>query len=210
MSHANSMASSQRHMLGENETNAHSSTPFTAATSALSHGQPKGTSRPANLTIPPTEGKDSNVSLTVNFLPSKFSRPVSPGGMYKRKNAKGAKDGGGVIPKVGGGREAFKSGESRMPGENDDDYDGVDNVRATWFGGPAGRKKKLRWNRFKWIMFVMNTIVSRGTLTNLPSFWLIVSLYQAYLIFSRGTHRLLGDVVQHLDGRGCCARGQSH
>lgn len=39
-----------------------------------------------------------------------------------------------------------------MPGENDEDYDGVD---------PGGKGGKLRWNRFKWILFGTNTIVRR-------------------------------------------------
>lgn len=89
-------------------------------------------------------------SLSVNFLPSKFSGPNSVG-IYKRK--------GGSVRKQGGGREAFKRGEARMPGANDDDYDGVD-VRKTWFGGPGAKRTRLRWNKFKWILFTTNFLVS--------------------------------------------------
>ena len=54
----------------------------------------------------------------------------------------------------GGGRDAFKANESRMPGDGDDDYDGVDFEKSGRKGG------RLRWNRFKWILFVSNLVVS--------------------------------------------------
>lgn len=47
-----------------------------------------------------------------------------------------------------------------MPGEGDDDYDGVNDA---WFGGKAGGhpKHRMRWNRFKWILFLSNVTVRR-------------------------------------------------
>ncbi|KAK7061293.1 hypothetical protein R3P38DRAFT_2828667 [Favolaschia claudopus] len=90
----------------------------------------------------------SNVSLTVNYLPSKF--PEMTSGPRKRRNGKGMDSFG---PKRGGGREAFRSGEARMPGHNDEDYDGVNT--SEWLKG-RGRK---RWNRFKWILFLTNTLL---------------------------------------------------
>jgi hypothetical protein len=97
-------------------------------------------------------------SLSVNYLPSKFSNAV----ITKRR--KGGKNGGYLVPKQGGGREAFKSNESRMPGENDDDYDGLD-----MFGAKEGgrTRPKGRWNRFKWCLFVANFIVSAAS----PCLW---------------------------------------
>lgn len=109
----------------------------------------------------------SSISLTVNYQPSKFSNSLlSPGGSRRRKGGKGDL----VVPKLGGGVDAFKSGEARIPGQNDEDYDGVS---GGWFGGNSA-PKKLRWNKFKWILFVANCIVS--------SLW----LYLTYpiLIFS--------------------------
>lgn len=94
-----------------------------------------------------SSGKD--VSLSVNYLPSKFSRPHSPG-IHKRK--KGEKD-DDFYPKRGGGRDAFRSNEARMPGSNDEDYDGV---TGSWSSATKGR---LRWNKFKWILFFSNTLV---------------------------------------------------
>lgn len=96
----------------------------------------------------PVTNTSSNVSLTVNYVPSKFSAP----GARKRK-------GEPAIPKRGGGVEAFRSGESRMPGQNDDDYDGVS---SGWFMGKEGGRtppRKLRWTKFKWILFVANSLV---------------------------------------------------
>jgi len=100
---------------------------------------------------PPFDG--SNVSLTVNYLPSKL--PSLTSGPRRRRNGKGIDL---MMRKQGGGVEAFRSGEARMPGANDDDYDGVG---SGWFGGNSGPKdrRKARWNKFKWILFVANTIL---------------------------------------------------
>ncbi|KAJ7179592.1 hypothetical protein C8R46DRAFT_1074185 [Mycena filopes] len=94
---------------------------------------------------PPLDG--SSVSLTVNYLPSKFPS-LAASGPRKRRNGKGID---AMMPKRGGGVEAFRSGESRMPGQNDEDYDGVN------FGGKG---RKLRWNKFKWILFLANIVLS--------------------------------------------------
>lgn len=85
-------------------------------------------------------------SLSITYIPSKFSRPLSPGVSYRKANKSGP-DG---LVKRGGGREAFANGASRMPGAGDDDYDGLHS------GSKVG---KLRWNRFKWIIFFTNTVV---------------------------------------------------
>ncbi|KAF8581691.1 hypothetical protein K439DRAFT_1353233 [Ramaria rubella] len=105
---------------------------------------------------PPTSLRD--VSLTVNYLPTKFSRPHSPG-VHKRKG----KGGGGdpEVPKRGGGREAFKRGEARMPGVGDEDYDGV----MPREGGKT--KPRLRWNKFKWMLFLTNSLLSAYSIVGL-------------------------------------------
>lgn len=109
----------------------------------------------------------SNLSLSVNYLPSKFSSGILVGGGEARRRP-GTFDGVDFIgvPKMGGGIDVFKSGEARMGGEgdgNDDDDD--DGSAKRWF--VRGRKqtsqphkRKLRWNRFKWILFFANTVVS--------------------------------------------------
>lgn len=85
-------------------------------------------------------------SLSVNYLPTKFGA-----GLVSRKRHGKALG----MPKQGGGREAFKVDEARMPGANDEDYDGV---QGAWFGHGT-KKPTLRWTRFKWIMFVANIFV---------------------------------------------------
>lgn len=81
-----------------------------------------------------------------------------------------------LMRKSGGGHEGFKSGF----GEQDGDYDGIDD--NSWFGGKDGgrTKPRIRWNRFKWILLCSNIFVSIFvTLSSLPRV-LIVSLPTAY------------------------------
>ncbi|KAG6909479.1 hypothetical protein DXG01_017201 [Tephrocybe rancida] len=108
---------------------------------------------------PPLVRDSSGVSLTVNYLPHKFSNTLLSPGPRKRKG----KNGNAGMPKRGGGVEAFKSGEARMPGEGDEDYDGVN---GGFFGAQRGAKK-LRWNRFKWCLFVANSVLSIYSITGL-------------------------------------------
>jgi len=74
-------------------------------------------------------GSTTNLSLSVNYIPSKFS---------EFRNRKGGKyDDDPNLPKRGGGLHVFKTNESRMP----------------------QGKGRLRWNKFKWILFATNTLV---------------------------------------------------
>ncbi|PPQ95638.1 hypothetical protein CVT26_008667 [Gymnopilus dilepis] len=75
-----------------------------------------------------------DLSLSVNYIPTKFSSSILSGGPRKRKG-KGDEP---SLPKRGGGVEAFKSNEARMP----------------------QGKQRLRWNRFKWILFGANTLLT--------------------------------------------------
>ncbi|KAF8167109.1 tetraspanin Tsp2 family [Crassisporium funariophilum] len=86
----------------------------------------------------------TNLSLTINYLPSKFSSsPISPGGIRNRKGGRSPDD--LDLPKRGGGTEAFRSNESRM----------------------SQGKGKLRWNKFKWILFLTNTCLTIWSLSGL-------------------------------------------
>ncbi|KAI0779041.1 hypothetical protein BD413DRAFT_124799 [Trametes elegans] len=125
----------------------------------------RSTSSKNELPHTPDSKSDIPTSLSVNYLPSKFSNHVLANGM-KRRKGKGNDD--LPIPKRGGGREAFRANESRMPGDGDDDYDGV-----TFGGREGGRKGRLRWNRFKWVLFVANTVFSIYSLTGLIACLLI-------------------------------------
>lgn len=104
-----------------------------------------------------------DISLTVNYLPSKFSSGLLSPGARRRKPKVDLS-----LPKQGGGREAFKSNEPRMAGEGDEDYDGV---TGDWFGGKEGgrTRPRMRWNKFKWTLFVANVCLSIYALTGLIS-----------------------------------------
>jgi hypothetical protein len=89
----------------------------------------------------------SSVSLSVNYIPHKFSDA-----MFRQRK------GFPAMPKLGGGVEAFRSGEARMPGANDEDYDGV---QSGWLGAKDRQTgRRMRWTRFKWILFSANVLVS--------------------------------------------------
>lgn len=142
-----SAANSTRYMLAGMNNNSSGLDPPT-----LPYGSRSGSYRsmsPKNDTPLMGGGDTKGTSLSVNYLPSKFSANILAGGMKRRK---GKGDGPIPIPKTGGGREAFRANESRMPGDGDDDYDGVS------FG--QARKGRLRWNRFKWVLFIANVVVS--------------------------------------------------
>ncbi|KAF9225133.1 hypothetical protein BS17DRAFT_778196 [Gyrodon lividus] len=104
-----------------------------------------------------------DVSLSVNYLPTKFSTGLlSPAPRRRRGKADPQ------LPKRGGGREAFKSGEARMPEEGDEDYDGI---TGGWFGGKGKEgghtRPRMRWNKFKWALFTANICLSIYALTGL-------------------------------------------
>jgi hypothetical protein len=105
--------------------------------------------------VPPSTARDSssNLSLTVNYLPSKFSATLlDPGGTRRRK--KGEPD--LYLPKRGGGVDAFKSGANRIPGREDEDE---------W--QQQKKNKRMKWTKFKWILFVANIFLSLYSLTSL-------------------------------------------
>ncbi|KAI0739515.1 hypothetical protein C8Q80DRAFT_1123930 [Daedaleopsis nitida] len=114
----------------------------------------------AQVGTPLVDAKSVPSSLSVNYVPSKFS---SIGGLKHRKGAKGADP--IPIPKRGGGRDAFRANESRMAGDDDDDEDGL------VLGAP--RKGRGRWNRFKWVIFTCNLVFSVYSLTGLIATLLI-------------------------------------
>jgi hypothetical protein len=101
--------------------------------------------------------------------------------------------------KRGGGREAFRSSEARMPAEGDEDYDGI---TGRWFGGKEGAHARphMHWNRFKWALFVANLAVSIFFLFHTFNFFIQIlqlSIYAlAGLIFCLLTWF---DVFEHAD-----------
>lgn len=104
----------------------------------------------------------SSLSLTINYLPTKFSSGLlRPDALRKRKSVSTPNSLEPGLLKQGGGVDAFKTGIDRIPGQADeDDEDGID---RSWFGakGKDGQRqsRKLRWNRFKWMLFIANSLV---------------------------------------------------
>ncbi|KAF9479647.1 hypothetical protein BDN70DRAFT_894757 [Pholiota conissans] len=126
-----------------------------------------------NLSLSSAVSSTNNISLSVNYLPAKTSvSPVAPMGAGARSRKKRPVD---VIniPKWGGGQDVFKSGEARMS------------------------EKRLRWNKFKWILFVTNTCSCLGGLVH------YVHLLQSLIVYSLGALLIVlltwFDVFPHSD-----------
>jgi len=155
-----SQASSTRHMLADMSADMSALEPPSA-----SFASPGGSllSFNKNGSETPSNKDNAGLSLSVNYLPSKFSNPALLSSNVRKRRS--AKDPLPRMPKLGGGVEVFKSGEARMPGQGDEDYDGVS---GGWFGGKTSHKKtKLRWNRFKWILFFANFLLTTYSLVAL-------------------------------------------
>nr|GAT51110.1 predicted protein [Mycena chlorophos] len=126
--------------------------PFADSASASSRSSSPG----------PNADAGSVVSLQINYLPTKFSNPLI-------RRRRGTDASGQALLKRGGGVDAFRAGEPRMPGSNDDNYDGLE------FGPKATRRAK--WNRFKWVLVFSNsvyTIISLAALVFIITAWLDV------------------------------------
>ncbi|KAJ6506900.1 hypothetical protein C8R45DRAFT_513424 [Mycena sanguinolenta] len=110
----------------------------------------------------PTSPAGSTHSHTLNYLPSKFSHV-----MVSRRRKYEEKALGGMVPR-GGGVAAFRADAARMPTKGDEDYDGVDVRRHSLFPPlSALTSRKLRWTRFKSILFLANLVLSIYSLTAL-------------------------------------------
>lgn len=113
-------------------------------TAPYTTNSPLGSRRSSSTSL----SKDRPSSLSVNYVPAKFTKLHEPG-KWQHRNQR----------KQGGGRDAFASDASRMGqvGTVDDD-EGT--VFALGKGGLKQKKKpKLRWNRFKWAILLANILV---------------------------------------------------
>ncbi|KAF8905314.1 hypothetical protein CPB85DRAFT_1224749 [Mucidula mucida] len=107
-------------------------------------------------------------SLSVNYLPRKF--PLGQGS----RNRKG-KDVQLRVPKLGGGVDAFSSGQSRI-GDSDDSANDV--YRALTGKRRFGKRShRPTWNRFKWTLVVANAALSVYCITCLV--FLILTWFNA-------------------------------
>ncbi|KAJ7881491.1 hypothetical protein B0H14DRAFT_3857716 [Mycena olivaceomarginata] len=92
---------------------------------------------------PPSSTPRRTHSHTLNYLPSKFSPAL-----------------GGMVPR-GRGAAAFHADAARMAAEGDGDYNGTDVRRHSLFPPlSALTQRKLRWTRFKSILFLANLVLS--------------------------------------------------
>ncbi|KAH6918160.1 tetraspanin Tsp2 [Coprinopsis sp. MPI-PUGE-AT-0042] len=139
------------------------------------------------LSTSPSSGLDSgNVSLSVNYLPSKFSSSMlnkeldeKSGGTRRRKARRTGKNIERLlkIPKMGGGVEAFRAGESRIGEEEEEDYrHGIGRDVGSTRGSRAflaglmfwkrstvnngNTSKSMHWNRFKSALFISNAVLT--------------------------------------------------
>ncbi|KAL9716766.1 hypothetical protein Ac2012v2_001217 [Leucoagaricus gongylophorus] len=190
------VATSPHERLGMDHTSpSQSSRPASIANSAYSQA---ASTRHMLADIPPSDLANPNLpapglqldststgmSLSANYIPHKFSDAMLSGAFRRRKGDVGPK-----IPKLGGGIEAFKSGEARMPGENDEDYDGV---QSGWFGNKnRTTARRMRWTRFKWILFFSNICLS--------AYALVALIFCLLTWFNIWTHADIVRVGNHLE-----------
>jgi len=95
---------------------------------------------------------------------------------------------------MGGGVEAFRSGEARIGNLQDDDDDGPgmeDGSNSQWAKGKHGHQK-LKWNRFKWALFIANVLVSIFLFFKTK---LITDITAVDIIFLRCAYHLFDDLV---------------
>ncbi|TXT07234.1 hypothetical protein VHUM_03404 [Vanrija humicola] len=148
------------------------SLPFSEVTGGQYSDQSSQQSSFVSLTDLRNNSKDKAPSLSVNYVPTKFTKLHSPGDWAHRR------------AKVGGGRDAFAANAQRMGdiGTVDDDNGLVFQLGKG--GLKAKHKPKLRWNRFKWILFGANSVLilyGMGTLISSILVWLNV-FYQSDVI----------------------------
>ncbi|KAJ7446654.1 hypothetical protein B0H11DRAFT_1745592 [Mycena galericulata] len=143
-------------------------TPSFAGASLLAPGESGSfsTSRPASafgISADGSGGNRASTSLSVNYVPSKFSDALATGGARRRRKV-GAGGKRAAMGARGGGVDAFKKGEARMPGPEDRDDLHPPTDRPNWLdkAEPGGR-----WTRFKWVLFVFNAAYSVFALVSL-------------------------------------------
>ncbi|KAJ7083779.1 hypothetical protein C8R44DRAFT_651868 [Mycena epipterygia] len=138
-------------------------TPSFAAASLLGAGE--GSSR-ATSPFGINADNRASTSLSINYLPSKFSDALAAGGPRRRRRGKE----GVTEPAMarGGGVDAFRKGEARMPEDRDDLHPSPE--RKGWFDRS---ETGARWTRFKWVLFLFNVAYSVLGLTALIGLLLI-------------------------------------
>ncbi|KAJ7097235.1 tetraspanin Tsp2 [Mycena belliarum] len=137
---------------------ARSRTTSFAAASHLGEGSSRGSVLGGNA--------DNRTSLSVNYLPTKFSDALAVGNARRRRRAKQDT----LAMARGGGVDAFKKGEARMPEDRDDLHPSP--ARKGWLDRA---ETGSRWTRFKWVLLVFTAVYSLlaiGALIAMLLIWL--------------------------------------
>ncbi|WVN89425.1 uncharacterized protein L203_104648 [Cryptococcus depauperatus CBS 7841] len=135
---------------------------------------PKPSSRRSSVLFPiDKDSKNRDSTLSLNYVPAKFTRLHAPGDYAHRRT------------KQGGGRDAFAAGAQRMGqmGTVDDDEGMVFQVTKDGLK-PKHKRAGLRWNRFKWVLFGANIVLfcyGMATLISAILVWLNL-FYQSDVI----------------------------
>lgn len=111
----------------------------------------------------------------VNYLPNKFSNGVLLESFYagRQRNHNGSMS---SLPPNGNSWDSLGLGEPRPASEyslgEDKDCDFRDDSSThAWLSNRVTKYQKLRWNKFKWILFIANVLVGTTQITR-PSKWL--------------------------------------
>ncbi|KAJ7879308.1 hypothetical protein B0H14DRAFT_2341546 [Mycena olivaceomarginata] len=105
-----------------------------------------------------TENRAST-SLSLNYVPAKFSSVLASGARRRRRGGEEAAE---PAMARGGGVDAFRKGEARMPDDRDDLHPVTS--RQGWFDRSEMRS---RWTRFKWVLFFFNFAYTAFALSGL-------------------------------------------
>ncbi|KAJ6592196.1 tetraspanin Tsp2 family [Mycena vulgaris] len=114
----------------------------------------------------------ASTSLSVNYLPSKFSDALAVGSARRRRPPK---QGSAPAMARGGGVDAFRKGEARMPEDRDDLHPSA--ARKGWFDRS---ETGSRWTRFKWVLFFFNlvyTVIALVALVGMILIWLDIPVH---------------------------------
>ncbi|CAK5270780.1 unnamed protein product [Mycena citricolor] len=140
----------------------------------------------------------SVTSLAHNYLPAKFSSSL-----VTRRKPKGARSSGKGVPRIpgfarGGGVDAFGAGADRIPGERDEDEDDWGGRSRSLFAGVGRAGKRVRWTRFKVILFAANLVLISYALASLITLLLVyfrVFRVSAVLLTANSTELLLSTLA---------------
>ncbi|KAJ7694567.1 hypothetical protein B0H17DRAFT_460909 [Mycena rosella] len=113
----------------------------------------------------------ASTSLSINYLPSKFSDALAAR-PRRRKRAQQLDE---PAMARGGGVDAFRKGEARMPEDRDDLHPST--ARKGWFDRS---ETGSRWTRFKWVLLLFNigyTLAALAGLVGMLLIWLDILVH---------------------------------